>query len=75
MYACAALRVVQPEGAGASQLWAPKPEGMPGCLVLLGRSKACELGNNWHGGLNNIQFPDRFRVWLGALHNFVTLNQ
>ncbi len=70
-----ALRVLQPEGAGASQLWAPKPEGMPGCLVSLGRRKACELGHNWHGGLNNNQSPDPFRVWLDALRNFGTLNK
>ena len=38
------LRVLWPEGAGASQLWAPKPEEMPGCLVSLGRRKACKLG-------------------------------
>ncbi len=48
---------------------------MPGCLVSLGRRKACELGHNWHGGLNNNQSPDPFRVWLDALRNFGTLNK
>ncbi len=68
-----ALRVLQPEGADASQLWAPKPEGMPGCLVSLDRRKACELGMG--GSLNNVQSPDPFRVWFDALHNFRTLNK
>ncbi len=43
--------------------------------MSLGRRKACELGHNWHGGLNNNQSPDPFRVWLDALRNFGTLNK
>ncbi len=54
------------EGAGALQLWATKPEGMPGYLVSLGRRKACDLGSNWHGVLNNIQSPGPFSVWVNS---------
>ncbi len=54
------------EGAGALQLWATKPEGMPGYLVSLGRRKACDLGSDWHGVLNNIQSPGPFSVWVNS---------
>ena len=67
-----ALRVLQPESADASQLWAPKPEGMPECLVSLGRRRACELGM----GVSKMFSPlILFRVWLNALHKFGTLNK
>ncbi len=29
----------------------------------------------WNGGLNNVQSPDAFRVWLDALHNLGTLDK
>ncbi len=72
-----AMRLLLRKGAEASQLWASKPERLE-CLErgdALCRLVAEKLAtySNWHGGLNNFQSPDPFRVRVNALHNSGTL--
>ncbi len=58
-----ALRVLQPEGAGASQVKAIRNAGTS-CVAW---SQA--LLRPWHGGLKDLQSTDLFRVWVNALHS------